>query len=342
MLQFLPQGSAPFDFLGLGEVLQCLSIEVGEQMNRADRFVAKVGGSEANVAAALRAYGLRTAILTGLPRNDRGFFVNDALRGAGVSDDFVKYLPPESRVGLYYYAPGSGTSNFSHSKVLYDRANSAFTQLTTDMLGGDFRTTARVFHTSGITLALSAGKALATHIAQNILEREPGVKVSYDINYRSALWSEDEARKTNLWFLRYVDYLNVSYETCRRMFALPYESEKDCARHFAEEYGIGVVSLTKRDGGTWQAMMYDAEDKSFVQSRKYENLPTLGRVGSGDTAVAGSLGAMLAGMNLQEAVDLMSAFMVRKLSVSSDMLVRPDLKEIQAIITQQGSGDVKR
>ena len=46
---------------------------------------------------------------------------------------------------------------------------------------------------------------------------EAGAYISFDVNYRASLWSEEEAKKTVEAIFPYVDFLFVSEETSRRM-----------------------------------------------------------------------------------------------------------------------------
>ena len=74
----------------------------------------------------------------------------------------------------------------------------------------------KVFHMSSITLALSD---TLRQTALEILKKfhEAGAYISFDVNYRAALWSEEEARKVIEGVFPYVDFLFVSEETSRRM-----------------------------------------------------------------------------------------------------------------------------
>lgn len=98
---------------------------------------------------------------------------------------------PTHRLGTYYLETGYGVRP---SKVTYDRKNSAiteydFSKIDVDALleGFDW------LHLSGITPALS--KSCAVFILQLMRSaKEKGLTVSFDGNFRSLLWSWEEAR----------------------------------------------------------------------------------------------------------------------------------------------------
>ena len=74
-----------------------------------------------------------------------------------------------------------------------------------------------MFHTSGISLAICAQMR---DVAIELMKRfkEGGALISFDVNYRANLWSEEESRETIKKILPLVDILFVSEESSRRMF----------------------------------------------------------------------------------------------------------------------------
>src|SRR6185503_8674819 len=140
---------------------------------------------EANVAAACARLGLKTAWMSALPDNAWGDRVRRELRGHNVD---CEYVVPVSgaRLGVYFLEYGVAPRSIH---VLYDRRDSAFARLTPDMLDWEPVRRARLVHVSGVTPALgNNGRALV----RRLLDEAPAV--SFDVNYRAALWSPDEAR----------------------------------------------------------------------------------------------------------------------------------------------------
>ena len=79
-----------------------------------------------------------------------------------------------------------------HGRVDYYRRASAGAQLRPDDIPAAAIRRAAVFHATGISLALGAGPAAAIRHAMTTA-RAAGVRVSFDLNYRRALWSPAEA-----------------------------------------------------------------------------------------------------------------------------------------------------
>ena len=102
----------------------------------------------------------------------------------------------------------------------------------------------RLFHTSGITLALT-GHTCATGVEMIKRFHEAGAVISFDCNYRANLWDEDRAREVIQGILPMVDILFVSEETSRRMMARTGTME-EIMRGYCDQFGISAVASTAR------------------------------------------------------------------------------------------------
>ena len=181
-----------------------------ERLSRCEEFKRQIGGAEFNVVAALSNVGMRTAMITKIPDNDLGTFVKNSLRSFGVSDDLLIFdKSPEARLGLYYSESGAYPRKPS---VVYDRRNSSFCNLKPEDIDFKLLTSSRIFHTTGITLAL--GEDIRNNTVEIIKKLSSiGVKISFDVNFRANLWNEDLARKTITEILPYIDIFFCSEES---------------------------------------------------------------------------------------------------------------------------------
>ena len=119
--------SAEFDLIGMGEVMLRLSPPGKEKLSQSETFEKNAGGSELNVASGAAMLGIRSAIITRLPRNKIGHFISRKIRYGNVSDDYIVYDETEfARLGLYYYESGVYPRK---SSVVYDRHNSSVCSL---------------------------------------------------------------------------------------------------------------------------------------------------------------------------------------------------------------------
>ena len=142
-----------FDLLTFGEIMLRLSPPNYERMTRGDVFDKRAGGSELNVASGVALLGLRTGVISRLPQNALGTFIKNRIRFEGVSDDYLIYdESPEARLGIYYYENGAAPRKPS---IVYDRMNSSITRISLSEIPDSVYTSTRMFHTSGISLALN-------------------------------------------------------------------------------------------------------------------------------------------------------------------------------------------
>jgi 2-dehydro-3-deoxygluconokinase len=177
------------DLVGLGEVMLRLAAPPPQRLDQVVSLDVQIGGSEANVMAAVSRMGLRTAFISALPSDHAwGDRTVRELSGHGV--DCAGILRrPGSRMGLYFLEYGAPPRPV---RVLYDRRDSAMSQLVPDEVDWSLIRGARMAHLSGITAAL--GENLRAVLRRASAEaRAASVPVSFDVNYRSRLWSAKEA-----------------------------------------------------------------------------------------------------------------------------------------------------
>ena len=275
------------DVVTFGETMIRLAPPDFERLEQASTLKITVGGSELTVAAGLCRLGLSAAWVSRLPENPLGRMVRNKAREQGVDTSHIVWSD-EDRMGLYFVEYGASPRP---SKVLYDRANSAISRIKpgeidwSSVLSG-----ARLFHTSGITPALSDSAALMTEEALKTA-KEIGCLVSYDLNYRAKLWSQEKAREVQTPFMNYVDILLTTEADTKRVFGIEREDYKQVAVELVEKFGFKVVTITLRGNpsvwrNTWSAIAY--AEGTFYDDVTYE-IEVVDRVGGGDNYTAGFL-----------------------------------------------------
>lgn len=330
-----------YDVVTLGELLLRLDSSDSEPLSRGMTLKKYAGGAELNVAAGVSALGLKTAVISRIPENPLGEFVRGQAVRLGVSDEgFILDHTPEARLGVYYSQSGVAPRK---PTVIYDRAASSFTGIQADELPMELLDSARLFHTTGITLALGAN---VRETAASCMKRckEQGVLVSFDVNYRETLWSEQSARKAIEEILPYVDILFVSEETSRRMFGKT-GMLAEIQHSFCSEYGISAVLSTERkiispSEQCFGSSAYNAKTEQVFREPPYEHIQVLDRIGSGDAFVAGALFSLLKYDSLAEAIRIGNAMAAVKSTVHGD-LPETGLTQIQKITDIHNATDVQ-
>jgi 2-dehydro-3-deoxygluconokinase len=206
--------------VAFGEIMLRLSTPDYATIDQTHSFVVNYGGGEANVAVALAHMGHKTCFMSKLPPNQLGDGAITHLKANGVDTKYV--VRGSSTIGIYFLETGFGGRP---SKVIYNRKHSAITRIQEDEFNWDeiFKD-ATWFHLSGITLAL--GERVRRVALRAVKEaRKHNVMVSFDFNYRSKLWTVDEARPVFKEFMNYVDVVFASFYDANTILEIPLDDD---------------------------------------------------------------------------------------------------------------------
>ncbi len=327
-----------FDLLSLGEIMLRLSPPSNERMTRGDTFSKQAGGAELNSATGAAMLGLRCGIISKLPANDLGMYIKNRVRLCGVSDDYLVYdESSDARLGVYYYESGAYPRK---PRIVYDRKNTSINKLSISDFDENIFSSARCFHTSGITLALSP-ELRATAIEMIKRFKECGTIISFDVNFRGNLWTGPEAKACIETILPYVDIFFCSEETARLTF-LKEGDARSIMKSFTEDFPVSIVASTQRivhspKRHTFGSIIYSAKDDTYYEEAPYADIEVVDRIGSGDAYISGVLYGLLSHEGeYQRALEYGNAVSSLKNTIPGDLL-STDLKEIDGIIREHKS-----
>lgn len=309
-----------YGVISLGEIMLRLSSPVNEVIFQGNTFEKQIGGSELNVIAGLESLGIRGAIISKIPDNELGRFVKKMVRAYGISDDFLIYDNSiERRLGIYYYEYGAFPRKPS---VIYDRKHSSFSSLNINEIDKNIFSSSEIFHISGITLGLTKN---LTDISIELIKKfkENNTLISFDINFRSTLWSEKDARIIIEKILPYVDILFISEESLRKMFGKVGTLE-EIIINFSKQYNISIIASTKRSvispkKHNFTSVIYSSRQNDFFREEPYLDIDVIDRIGSGDAYLSGVLFGILKYCDLEKAVKFGNAMSVLKNTVLGDL-----------------------
>lgn len=286
----------------LGEIMLRLSSPGQKRFVQSDTFDVVYGGGEANVAVSCANYGHDAYFVSKLPQHEIGQCAVNALRRYGVHTDYI--VRGGNRLGIYYLESGSC---MRPSKVIYDRAGSSMAEA--DPQDFDFDTImegADWFHWSGITPAISDKAALLTKLACEAAKRH-NVTVSCDLNFRKKLWTSEKAQQVMRPLMKYVDVCIGNEEDAKLCLGFTPQADVEKGKTDAigyhaifesmmKEFGFKYVASTLRESisashNGWKALIYDG--KKFYESRHYDILPIVDRVGGGDSFSGGLIHGLL-------------------------------------------------
>ena len=276
-----------YDLVTFGETMIRLSPPGHRRLEQAITFDVNVGGSELNTAVAAERLGIRTAYVTRLTDNSLGRMIENKAREHGVHTSHIVWTNKD-RIGLYFVEFGASPRANS---VLYDRRDSAIANIKPGEV--DWKSVfegAKIFHTSGITPALSQPAAESTHEAVK-KAKEMGLKVSIDLNYRARLWSQDKAREVMTELMEYTDILITTEEDTKRVFGIKKDSYEEVARTLAGQFSLDAVAITLRETPSvwrnkWTAIAYANGE---IYTAPVFDIEVVDRVGAGDSFSGGFL-----------------------------------------------------
>ena len=325
-----------FDIVAFGEAQLRLATQNFQRLEQASSLDATIGGAELNVMVTMQRLGLKTSYVTRLPKNPLGRMVQNKAREHGVDTSHVIWSDGD-RLGVYFLEFGALPRP---SSILYDRANSAISKIQPGMVDWDnIFAQAKAFHITGITPALS-GSCLETTGEAMSKAHEKGLLVSFDLNYRAKLWSQEQAKAGLSPLMKYVDVLVTTEEDTARVFQIEGKDWKEVARKLADTFGCKIVAITLRENITvwrnnWTAIIL--ADGRIYEDQTYE-VEVVDRVGSGDAFAGGFLYGYLTGKGIETSLKYGNAGALLKHSCPGD-LAWFTLEEVEKLIA--GKGDLR-
>ena len=309
----------------LGEAMVRLSPWApGEGLSGAFLFRAFVGGSELNLACALSQLGHEAVWVSKLPDDPLGRRVLGLARSLGVDTSGV-VLSQDAQIGVYFADPWS-----SLPEVVYVRRGSAFSTIGPEEVDWSLLGRSDWVHLTGITPALGEGPREAWLEALK-RARASGKGISLDINYRSELWSEEEARRILAPEAKRAEVLFCSLEDAVFLFGAPSDPELACG-HLKKALGAKVVALK-----AGEARAFAADEEGRVLSGPSFNVPVRDPIGAGDAFSAGFLHGFWEG-GVKRGLEWGSALSALKCGALGDTF-RFTEAEVRRLLEEGESGD---
>ncbi len=312
------------DVVTIGEAMVRLAPEAGVRLEDARTLNVQVGGAECNVAVGLAALGRKCAWISKLPENELGRLVLRRVRSCGVDVSRVVWTKG-ARLGTYFVEYGRKPRP---TKVIYDRRNSAASQLTPEEVDWEFVEGHRIVHLTGITLALSPS---CRRVVSQAMERarDAGTQVSFDVNYRSKLWGRKRAFRCLDQLVKGVDVLISTEGDARSVFGLGGSPEEIVAR-LHDRYACRVTILTLGAGGAL------ALSEGVRYRASGHDVEEVDRIGAGDAFAAGFLHGYLDG-DIQRGLNLGSAMAAMKYTIEGDFPVVTEAEILEVASRHEGS-----
>lgn len=233
------------DITTLGELLIDLT-QGGTDENGNGKFTAYPGGAPANVAVAAARLGASTAFIGKVGNDAFGRSLAETLRKDKVNTDGLYYDDTHPTTMAIVSVDASGEREFA-----FYRDPGADTQLTVEeAVAALSKDMPKILHVGSLSMTTSPGKEACVEAVKHA--KANGTMISYDPNYRAALWdSEDHAVEMMKALLPYADVLKVADE---EMQMLTWVDDLEEGSRILAEYGPGLVLVTLGGDGVFVRM----------------------------------------------------------------------------------------
>lgn len=344
------------NLITFGEIMMRLATQGYLRFSQANSFDIIYGGGEANVAISLANFGIPVEFVTRLPNNDIGQSALMELRKHNVGTKYI--IEGGERLGLYFLETGAVNRA---SKVIYDRSNSAMSQIEPGMVDWEniFKN-AQWFHWTGITPAISKSAADACLEAIKIAS-EMGITISTDLNYREKLWKYDcDREKIMTELTSYCDIILGNEEDAEKHFGIKpeaidvnkngenvkAESFLSVCEQMLNKFPRAKKVITTLRGSisashnVWSGILFDG--KNMFKSKEYQITHIVDRVGGGDSFMAGLIyGLIHFPEDNQMALDYAVAASCLKHTIKGDANL-VTIAEVKKLMSGDTSGRVVR
>lgn len=264
----------------LGETMGLMKAETPGPLAQVHSLSLGMGGSESNFAIALSRLGTSVTWAGRVGDDSLGELVLRELAAEGVVVDPVR--DPSAPTGIMI----KERRTLDQLKVWYYRAGSAGSRLSPEDVPVERIRSARLLHLTGITPALSGSAAEAAQYALDVA-RQAGALVSFDLNYRAALWSPEEARAVFKRFIAQADVVFAGDDEAAIAVGQSGDS-LELARRVA---ALGPGQVVIKRGVQGCAAVIDGSEYKQDAVR----INPVDTVGAGDAFVAGYVAELLAG-----------------------------------------------
>ena len=271
--------------LTFGETMALMSTEKTGPLAHSATMSVGIGGSESNVAIGARRLGSDVVWCGRVGSDPLGQLVQREIAAEGVDARVV--VDPTAATGLMIKERRTTLSQ----RVMYYRAGSAGSRLCAADVPNGLVEAAAVLHVSGITPALSPSAAqTVSHCVA--VARAAGVTVSFDLKYRSNLWSAERAREAYRELIPLADVVFAGDDEAEIAVG-PSDDPELLARRIVD---LGAGSAVIKLGAKGAVALVGNE----LYRQPAVPIAAIDTVGAGDAFVAGYLSELIRGVSVAD------------------------------------------
>lgn len=319
-----------------GELLLRLDTPDHQRLEQADSLQVSYTGGEANVAVALSQWGVESSLVSAVPLNALGTACLNHFRRYGVNTNSV--ILSGDRLGTLYVEKGAGQRG---TRVTYDREATSFRKIKPkDINWQRILETSSWIHFTGT--ALVSPSTRETLITGFQIARDLKIPISFDVSYRSKLWTIDEATEAFQKVIENVDLLIGSELDASTFFGIKKTGEQ-ALQELHQKYELKWTAFTDRRSDEFGRNFYSAnlfDGETVIKSDEQQTF-NIDRIGTGDAFAAGLIYGLLNNHSGKLVVDFATAAAVLKHTIPGDFALL-QLSEIEDFLQGNSKGKISR
>lgn len=274
------------DIIAFGEPMFEFAAAEAGALADSKSFITGWGGDASNFAVSAARQGAKVGMMCRIGNDDWGGSFMKLWENEGISTENV-IVENGAFTAVYFIASKKpGSHGFT-----YIRKDSAASHYSASDINAEAIKSAKLFHTSGITQAISPSSCDASFEAMRIAKQN-GVLVSYDPNLRIKLWDIDRARAIINQSYSMADIVFPSLEDSQVLTGL--QDPMDIAKEILSR-GPSVVVLKLGGDG---CLIMTKDEHFIVPPFKVDVVDT---AGAGDSFAGAFTTAIIEGKSLREA-----------------------------------------
>ena len=274
------------DLFTFGEAMALFMSTDTDSVKTARNYAMSAAGAEGNVAVAAHRLGLDVYYQTKLGKDFLGDNVLAQFKAEGLETSH--FLRSD-------YYTGTLVRNRGQEEpldVTYLRKCAAASTFQPSDIDEEVLKNSRWLHVSGITVALSdSARDTVAHALE--IGRKHNLRISFDLNIRRKLWSEEKASNTLRDLAHDLELLTGGVDEYELVFGT-----KDPEENFKIAASKGIKTLIMTAGPGLMRIMHNGKRFDFQP----EVVKIVDPVGSGDAFISGTICGLLAGLELVDAI----------------------------------------
>ena len=354
---------AKYDFMSFGEAMVRFTPPGHDRLGQAEELQLGIAAAElnccvniSNLSRKLLKPQLKTGFVTKLVDAWDGDYIIKHAQMHGVDMSNVVVSPYDKigrngRNGKCFIEVGIGPRP---SYQTYDRGHSAVAMIQPGDIDWESVLDTRWFHTTGIITAV--GEHTATEVAAALrAAKKNGATTSYDLNFRSTLWSREDAQKAMVEIMPYVDVVIGNEEDFQLALGIqgPESGGKDIAAKIdsfkgmimnvkaaypnAKVFATTLRQVVSANEHLWGAILLSGDEWHVIEPRPIQ---VYDRIGGGDGFVSGMLYGFIKGWDAEKCAQFGWASGALVTTLETDFAEPADEEQIWSI--WEGNARVKR